>query len=979
MRSIWFILLWICPLTVFPLFGVNDYCFSHVTCENGLSQSNVKAIVQDRDGFIWLGTKNGLNRFDGKTIERKICEDKGTQKENQNISALCAGRDGILWIGTDKGVFRYDPLFDEFSFFDLHTSEGIGIDGWVLNIVEERDGSVWIVVPDQGVFRCQENRLYLYDLQADGQQIQDCPPSHLYVRHNGEVWLSTWGAGLFCYDKVHDRFFRHASDDIGQQMIGVKTVMMCDDGRDIILGTHEGHLLKYSPERRMLEEIKCPELQNTYIRCLCFVDGKIWVGTYRGIFIVDGNTGETKRLLHREADVQSLSDNVIYTMYADSDSGLWIGTMYGGVDYLPRMDFHCTQYMTRDAVRFPDRIKVRGMATDTSGNIWIGTENEGIYTLDVARGVLTRLTSGVWGKQTVLSMSYAENKIYCGIFQNGMWVIDPSDGSVVRHSSESLNINHEDIYAFHIDRQGYRWIGTDRGLYRAKPGTLDFRKVDAVGKTWVFCLFETREGNLWIGTMGDGLFVYEPGRGTCRKYVHEHHEQHSIGSNTVTSIMQTRAGVIWISTERGGLCRYNPEQDDFSVFSVKEGLPDDVVYSVLEDSHGMLWFGTNRGLVCWDEEHVKHVLTTANGLPDNQFNYHAGVVGQDGRLFFGTVGGMLALDRGTEKERASSPLYFTKLTVNNVEVGVGGEDSPLFRSILYTDRIELPYDKANIGLSASLLTYPGTFATRYFYRMEPLGEEWMSASDNHIVYAGLSSGSYKLQVKAIDGYNGNEVVRELSVVILPPWWRTSWAYLFYFLMIFCMAWIVISTYKKRQERRLRIRQRFLEMEKQKEVYEAKMNFFTWVASDVHVPLSPQGQKKPEQSDTKETFVSVLQNVKGNEKEQEWARQVVRVIEENLMDETFNIEAMAEILCMSRSTLLRKVKQVFDCSPVDLVRMLRLKKAATLIQEGGYRISDIGYMVGFNSASYFSKNFQKQFGMSPKDFAKQCRESADQSK
>lgn len=971
MRNILFALLWVCPcMMAFAFFqNPDDYCFSHITCENGLSQNNVKAIVQDRYGFIWLGTKNGLDRFDGKTMVRKVCEDRKAQKEGRDISALCAGRNGALWVGTGNGVFCYDPESDRFVYLEAKTKEGIRINSWVLNIVEDEDGSVWIVVPEQGVFRYVRGKLQLYKV-VEGKQMQECPVSHLLVRRNGEVWLSTWGAGLFRYDKSSNRFVRLAMGEDGGFWDGKKMVMMCEYDGSVVLGTHEGRLFKYVPGDLVPKEMECPGLQDTYIRCLCVVGGKLWVGTYKGIFVVDGQTGSSVCLTHNGENVQSLSDNVVCAFYADEDSGLWVGTMYGGVDYMPCPDVHFSKYMTGNVRHFPERVKVRGMAVDGLGRIWIGTENAGIYRLDLEDGGMTRMVTGAERRPSVLFMSYSEQKVYCGVFQDGLWVIDPLTGDITRHSSKSLRVGTGDVYAFLTDRRGVRWLGTDRGLYKAEPGTLDFRRVDEVGRSWVFCLLEARDGDLWIGTMGDGLWVRDGETGKFRRYGHGSQESNALVSNNVTSVMQSRSGDLWVATERGGLCKYNADTDDFTTFSMKEGLPDDVVYGILEDRDGVLWLGTNRGLVSWDGDRTWRNFTTVNGLPANQFNYQAVVEGAGGRLYFGTVDGMVAFEpKGVRKESKVPPLYFTSLTVNNEEVRPGVEGSPLSRSIGFANEIELPCYNANIGLTVALLSYPAAFTTRYFYRLEPLDGEWVQAENNRVVYATLPVGQYRLQVKAVDGHSGVEVLRELSVTVLPPWWRTSWAYGVYVVVILALVWFSAKVYRRRQERRLRIRQHYLEMEKQKELYEAKTDFFTWVATGMHPPL----QLHNERDEPENTAWEVLPLVGINEKEREWANRVIRTIEGNLMDETFNVEAMAELLNMSRSTLLRKTKQVFGRSPVDLVRVLRLKKAADLMNEGGYRVSDIGYMVGFSSASYFSKSFQKQFGMSPKEFAKHCRE------
>lgn len=974
MRCILFLLLWMYPfMMVFPFFqSSEDYCFSHITCENGLSQSNVKAIVQDRYGFIWLGTKNGLNRFDGRTVVRKVCEDLDRRKENQDISALCAARDGTLWVGTGIGVFVYDSRLDRFMFLEEKTKEGIRITGWILSIAEDEAGNVWIVVPEQGVFRYVRNNLYLYKM-AEGVPGGECLPSHLLVRRNGEVWLSTWGAGIFRYDKDVDRFVSLVSGNESGLWNKIKTVMMCESGDNLVFGTHEGGLFKYVQGDHMLEKIECPGLQDTYIRCLSVIDGKLWVGTYQGIFIVDEQTGQSVRLVHDGENSQSLSDNVICAFYADADSGLWVGTMYGGVDYMPCPDSHFSKYLTGKPHRFSGRVKVRGMAVDENKQIWIGTENAGIYRLNLEDGDLTKQNVGIAsGEPSVLFMSCSEQKIYCGVFQDGLWIIDPLTGEVRRHSSESLHVGTEDVYTFFTDRRGVRWLGTDRGLYKAAQGTLDFRKVDETGRTWVFCLSEARNGDLWVGTMGDGLWMRDGKTGEWRRYEHDPRKNNTLNSNSVTSVMQTRTGVLWVSTERGGVCRYNPGTDDFTAFSMEEGMPDDVVYSMLEDREGKLWLGTNRGLVNWDCNCIWRNFTMMNGLPANQFNYHAAVEGADGRLYFGTVDGMVAFDSRTMRRNKNvPPLYFTDLTINNKEMRPNVEGSPLSCSIWLADKIELPYYNANIGLTVSLLSFPAAFTTRCFYRLQPLYDEWVQAENNRIVYATLPVGEYTLQVKAVDGYSGAEVLRELPVTVLPPWWRTGWAYGAYIFMILGLVCFSAKFYRRRQDRRLRIRQYYMEMEKQKELYEAKTDFFAWVAADVHAPLLSRSDDKRSVPD--KVPWSVLPLVGVNEKEREWANRVVHMIENNLMDETFNVEAMAELMNMSRSTLLRKTKQVFGRSPVDLVRMLRLKKAADLINEGGYRISDIGYMVGFSSASYFSKSFQKQFGMSPKDFAKHCRE------
>ena len=204
---------------------------------------------------------------------------------------------------------------------------------------------------------------------------------------------------------------------------------------------------------------------------------------------------------------------------------------------------------------------------------------------------------------------------------------------------------------FFIDNEGYKWIGTGWGLYKAAPTSFHFDKVEEVGFDWIFDVFQDKDGMMWFASMGSGLWKYDPHKNLFKKYTHEEGKENTLSSNSVSSVMQDCKGRIWISTDRGGICCYNSQTDDFTTFSIKDGLPDDVAYKILEDEQSNLWFGTNRGLVRFNPESKDiRVYTTKDGLLGNQFNYKSALKGEDGKFYFGGIDGLIAFDPNSSEK-----------------------------------------------------------------------------------------------------------------------------------------------------------------------------------------------------------------------------------------------------------------------------------------------------------------------------------------
>lgn len=830
-----------CPMAAVP---AEDF-FTHVNNENGLSQSNVKAVVQDSYGFIWLGTKNGLNRYDGKQVVQLTVEDTRQGCGDQNISALCEDREGRLWVGTDNGVYRYDPVTEQFTFLNQKATNGKEMLGWVNHILTDREGNVWIVIPSDGIFRYSPEGV-LHGYQPIPPSRKGDGPQHLCICTDGEVWACAWYSGLFRYDRRSDSFGQVTTDRRGRPLLGIEFNTLSQRGDDLILAVQDGALMKYDRRRGELKDITLQDFGHTFVRNATVYDGEIWVGTYDGLYILNEGKQTVRHIRQDIARREGLTDNIIYTTYRDREGGIWVGTMFGGACYLPNRELDFTVHRQSASSDSPRRgglgsptltLRVREITEDDNGTLWIGTENAGIKRMDLKEGIIIPHRGDLRkGKDLNVTLSVHNGKgtVYCSLYKNGMETVSP-DGRSTHFTNKAMKMD-ESIYAHMTTEDGTHYIGTDRGIYRVPCGTLDFTFLPYTEGYWIFDIMQDREGNIWAASMGRGVFRIDS-TGTVRRYKHEEGNPHSLSSNSVSSIMQDSKGYIWFSTDRGGICRLDPQTETFTRFSTEEGLPDNVAYKILEDKEGCLWFGTNRGLVhLCPETGAVRVFTVQDGLCGNQFNYKSAVKGSDGRFYFGTTDGLISFD--PESSRPGIPVgevYITGLTVANREMKVNAPESPLTRSILETTAITLPYDRTNIALD---IARPGCFARqtgKLQYRLDPIDDRWIETDRNRITYANLLPGEYTLHLRAAE--SGETSGRQLRITVRPPWWMTGWAWCGYTLLTIAAVAGWFTWYRRRKNRQLAEKQRYFEMEKEKELYENKMTFFTEVAHEIRTPLT----------------------------------------------------------------------------------------------------------------------------------------------
>lgn len=819
-------------LVAVPLVAYGQYSFNHVDYNVGLSSSNVKCIAEDSYGFIWLGTKNGLHRYDGMSTRRFNCFDYVKRRGNNNIGAIYEDGGKKLWVGTDRGIYLYDPVTDLFSYMDTRDDRtGQSATNWVQAIAGDGKGSVWALLPDQGVFRYHDGKVDFFRVLPANINLKDTHISDMCVDRNGNVWIVTNGAGAYKFDRRANRFgkIKPAGGDTMDGMLFI-TVAEDTDGT-IVLATSEGHLLRYEPARNTLTGIPFIGGGKIYLRCITCFDDEIWIGSQDGLYVLNKVSGQTAVLRHDPLNPFSLSDNIIYYLYKSRSGDAWVGTTYGGADYMSHEEFRFDVYGLWSGLA--GRIVI-GMAQGPDNRIWIGTEDKGLFTLNPSTGVVTPVSGVPPLCVSTLFLTRFNGSVYAGFTRGGLIKID-SDGRF----SSVLDISEADnsVYSYIKDSRGNEWVGLGYALYRRNAGSAEFVHVSETGFCWIFNMFEAHDGTIWIATMGNGVWKYNPSTGKFKCYQYNDDVGCGLRSNNISSVMEDSRGRIWISTDRGGISRYNSKQDNFTSFGIEEGLPDDVAYNILEDMEGNLWFGTNKGLVKFNPDtHAVRVFTVRDGLPNNEFTYNSAIKGNDGRFYFGGIGGVTVFNPDNEDMRpAPVSVYFTQLRIFGREVTVDSDNSPLKRNIMFTDRLTLPYDMATFSLDVVAPAFGITGGNEYSYRLEPSSSGWVRMSDNRISFVNLSPGEYKLSVKVEN--HGRTSQKDIEIIISPPWWRSVWAYLVYIILAALAVWRWFIWYRAHKEKQLREQNRLFEISKEKELYQNKVNFFTEVAHEIRTPLS----------------------------------------------------------------------------------------------------------------------------------------------
>jgi signal transduction histidine kinase/ligand-binding sensor domain-containing protein/DNA-binding response OmpR family regulator len=823
------------------VFAKSDYFFSVIDGNKGLSQNHVKSIIQDSYGFMWFGTRNQLNRFDGVSIKTFNVYDQKLKKGNNNISALFESPDKKLWIGTDEGVYIFDPATELFSSFNRPSNDSVFLSDWVSDIRMDNDNNIWVVIPNQGVFKFNvtNNELNRFPV-VENLLPSISNPQCITIENSGRVWIGTNGSGLYLYNKNADNFTQYLGDSDKKNSLAGKDIFVIHNYHDdILVGLHEGKLMSLNKKKNELNDFPFPDANYKIIRDINTLNNnEVWVGTETGLFIFSEQKQICEHYVNDPVNIYSLSDNIIEKIYLDREGNTWIGTAFGGVNCIPYRNNTIEKYVPLSKKNSISSKRIREIREDKNGKIWISSEDAGVDIFDPATGSFTPLKNLHYNK--VMSLLIQDSYAWIGYFKKGLDIVNTKTLAVKHYSEKDLGLNESSVFALCEDMDGKIWLGNAWGVYVAEKGQMRFKHLEQFGLAFVYDIYEDSEGFIWIATMGRGVFQYDQTKKTFIHHISDNSPQ-SLSSNSVTSITEDHLGQIWFSTDRGGICCFDKAKSTFQTYSSASGLPDDVAYKIIEDKQYNLWFGTNKGLVCFNPQLKKiKVLSQNNGLTSNQFNYKAGFISSSGKLSFGNLHGLISFNPDEFKSNSyNPPVFLTGLSVHNIEISPSDDTKILNKSILFTDKVILNHNQSNISFSFVALSYTAPKANQYKYKMENIDNDWVITSNTQSAsYAKLPAGKYTFSVMGSnnDGL-WNPDATSIDIEILPPWWASTFAIIVYYFITGLLILFSVRRYLSFTRKRTIEKQNLFEIEKEKELYESKVDFFTNIAHEIRTPVT----------------------------------------------------------------------------------------------------------------------------------------------
>jgi len=820
-----------------------QYYFKHYQVDDGLVHNAVTAVIQDSAGLIWVGTRGGLNRFDGYSFKAyKNNKDQFGSLGNDVINCIAEDKNRMIWIATGKGIFKYNPYKEVLTELEIVPKE------YTNNLVVDRDNNLWFLI---------KFSLYKY-IQAENR-VEDLKikASCIALDSSMNLWMGDNDGNIHIYNpnaKPDDRI-RIVSKSLPANARSISKIYPIGNN-ELLVGCFKQGLKSYHTKTGIVRSLSldADSSKDIFVRDITAGnDGQYWIATESGIYIYDLAANKSISLRKRPADPYALADNAVYAICRDNQGGMWAGTFFGGLNYYSKVNARFEKYYSLPGTNAISGNAVREICADSNNHLWIGTEDAGINKLDLKTGLFTNYTAT--GKKG--SISYANvhgllswgNELFIGPFLQGMEIMDVRTGLVTNRFKligDSSGPVSDFVISIYRTKNNKLLVGTayrNAGLFEYNTQQKTFKRIKEIPyNTYIYDIFEDSEGNIWTGSVKEGAFYYNPTTGQ-RGNLHfgDTSRGKTINEFPVYNIFEDSNHALWFATTGCGLVKLNRDRKTIKRYTTANGLPSNVLYSILEDNSKHLWISSSKGLICFDlhTEQVK-VYTQANGLITDQFNYNSAYKHTDGKMYFGSVKGMIAFDPALFNQREPSPpTYITGFQINNTEEVPDGHNSPLSQSILYTDTVILKYDQNNFSIEFAALNFSSPGATRYKYLMKGIDQPWTYLNTNRKAYfTDLTHGTYEFIVQAesnTGSWTGKE--RRLFIKILPPFWKSNFAYIFYLLLLGTLVFITDRLYRQYLERKNLRKQQLFEHEKEKEIYQAKIEFFTNITHEIQTPLT----------------------------------------------------------------------------------------------------------------------------------------------
>ncbi|MCU7552841.1 ATP-binding protein [Chitinophagaceae bacterium LB-8] len=857
-----------------------NIAFNHLTVEQGLSNNAVLAITQDSRGFMWFGTDNGLNRYDGHRFSiYKTNRSDSTSISGNNIQSLLCEANGTLWIGTDHGLNKYNPQKDAFERISLNTKKFTNQASRITCLYEDKKQNLWVGTSNGLYLLTNRQNSTFHFFPADNTNgIAGNNIRSIFEDHIGQLWIGT-NNGLTKMKRSNGQYqyetFRHDPKNPGSLSADYITTIAEDIRQNLWIGTQNSGVNVFNPSSGLFSHFSTAPpfsiINNNIRKIISDKTGKLWVGTQEGLSIIDPVSKNINSYQYDAGNKKSLSQNSIHSLFEDAHGSIWAGTYFGGVNIIYSYTTHFTIMQSRENHSSISNNVVSSVVEDDQHNLWIGTEGGGLNYFNRKTGLYTvyknKLNEPSSLGSNLVKVVYKDKdgNIWAGTHGGGLNLFEPDRKTFKRflfkdNDPETLN---SEVVSLLEDSQGRFWAGTTSGLLllQRKNGllvpfnnaVLKEAKITGLAKA----LMEDSQNRIWIGT-ASGLYVLNQNK------VQE------ISPDQINCIKEDSKGNIWAGLYYGGLAMYDIKKERLIHYTEKEGLPNNNVLGILEDDNKHLWLSTDNGLVKFTPSHKSfQTYTVSDGLTGNEFNYNSFFKDSKGEFFFGGYNGLNSFFPGKiETNKYAAPIVFTGLKLFNTPVEINGEDNLLKENISITKHITFRHNQDVFTIEYALLNFIKSNKNKYAYKLEGFDKNWNEVTTTSATYTNLPSGNYKFLVKGANNDGVWSTPAVLNITILPPIWQTWWAYCIYVLILASIIFLVTRFF-------------FLQalLKKEDELHQAKLNFFTNISHEIRTHLTLIMAPVEKMLDAKEKdglIYQQLTNVKSN------ANRLLKLVSE-LMD------------------------------------------------------------------------------------------------